>query len=129
MFRRKRTIDEAKKPVAQAEGGAVGQGTRLGVKEMVDLGGVVGEEGTGRGRGRGRGPRRGRRKMRGDAEEAMLSSDPVEDGRVNARVGSGGVEEEIGDVDADLDDLDDLPEEMEVDQRPKVKKSRSDHTS
>lgn len=125
MFRRKRTIDEAKKPVAQAEGGAAGQGTRLGVKEMVDLGGVVGEEGTGKGRGRGKGPRRGRRKMR-EVEEGLLSSDPVDDGRGNTRGVSRGVEEEIGDVEADLDDLDELPEEMEVDEKPIVKRSRSD---
>ncbi|OCT50622.1 putative transcription initiation factor TFIID subunit 13 [Cladophialophora carrionii] len=62
MFKKKRDIDNKKKLFDTNEGR---EGTKLAVGDLVNLGEVVGEEGTGKGKGRGR----GRRKKR-DREEA-----------------------------------------------------------
>ncbi|KAK5459481.1 hypothetical protein LTS15_003609 [Exophiala xenobiotica] len=61
MFKKKRDIDNKKKLFDTNEGR---EGQKLGVGELMNLGEVVGEEGTGKGKGRGR----GRRKKR-DREE------------------------------------------------------------
>ena len=62
MFKKKRDIDNKKKLFDTNEGK---DGTKMAVGELMNLGEVVGEEGTGKGKGRGR----GRRKKR-DREDA-----------------------------------------------------------
>ncbi|KAK6365053.1 hypothetical protein LTS17_011531 [Exophiala oligosperma] len=63
MFKKKRDIDNKKKLFDTNEGR---EGTKLGVGDLMNLGEVVGEEGTGKGKGRGR----GRRKKRDREEDA-----------------------------------------------------------
>ena len=65
MFKKKRDIDNKKKLFDTNEGR---EGQKLAVGDLVNLGEVVGEEGTGKGKGRGR----GRRKKR-DREEAAAA--------------------------------------------------------
>lgn len=57
MFKKKRDIDNKKKLFDTNEGR---EGTKITVGDLVNLGEVVGEEGTGKGKGRGRGRRRKR---------------------------------------------------------------------
>lgn len=63
MFKKKRDIDNKKKLFDTNEGR---EGTKMAVGDLVNLGEVVGEEGTGKGKGRGR----GRRKKRDRDEDA-----------------------------------------------------------
>ncbi|KAJ9603492.1 hypothetical protein H2200_012270 [Cladophialophora chaetospira] len=63
MFKKKRDIDNKKKLFDTNEGR---EGTKLAVGDLVNLGEVVGEEGTGKGKGRGRGRRRKRERESGD---------------------------------------------------------------
>jgi transcription initiation factor TFIID subunit 13 len=55
MFRKEKELKDKRKV------GDTGAGGKLAVNELIELGGVAGEEGTGKGKGRGR----GRRKKRG----------------------------------------------------------------
>lgn len=64
MFKKKRDIDNKKKLFDTNEGR---EGTKLAVGDLVNLGEVVGEEGTVKARGRGRG-----RKKKRDRDEAEL---------------------------------------------------------
>ncbi|KIX10124.1 uncharacterized protein Z518_01205 [Rhinocladiella mackenziei CBS 650.93] len=57
MFKKKRDIDNKKKLFDTNEGR---EGTKMAVGDLVNLGEVVGEEGTGKGKGRGRGRRKKR---------------------------------------------------------------------
>lgn len=59
MFKKKRDIDNKKKLFDTNEGK---DGAKLAVGDLMNLGEVVGEEGTGKGRGRGRGRRKKRDK-------------------------------------------------------------------
>lgn len=91
--------------------GQGGQGGRLQVREMMDLGDVVGEEGTGRGKGRGRGRRRKRGHDELEADEMAMAGALAGTG-IDFGGGEGGAEEDLGDVDVDVDnDLEELGEE------------------
>ena len=63
MFKKKRDIDSKKKLFDTNEGK---EGTKLAVEDLVKMGEVVGEEGTGKGKGRGRGRRRKRDREEGE---------------------------------------------------------------
>ncbi|EXJ80003.1 hypothetical protein A1O3_08289 [Capronia epimyces CBS 606.96] len=75
MFKKKRDIDNKKKLFDTNEGR---EGTKLAVGDLVNLGEVVGEEGTGKGKGRGR----GRRKKR-DRDDAGDVAGPGQAGGEN----------------------------------------------
>lgn len=64
MFKKKRDIDNKKKLFDTNEGR---EGTKMAVGDLVNLGEVVGEEGTGKGKGRGRGRRKKRERDDGAA--------------------------------------------------------------
>lgn len=92
MFRKKREVDSYRKVVTD------GADARMGVNELMELGGAVGEEGTGKGKGRGR----GRRKKR-DVEGAngAKAGDAVNGHkRGRSMVGS-----EDGDFEDDVDEV------------------------
>ncbi|KIV77728.1 hypothetical protein PV11_09510 [Exophiala sideris] len=72
MFKKKRDIDNKKKLFDTNEGK---EGQKLGVGELMNLGEVVGEEGTGKGKGRGRGRRKKRDREDGDAADAGQAKD------------------------------------------------------
>lgn len=95
MFRKKREVDSYRKVVTD------GTDARMGVNELMELGGAVGEEGTGKGKGRGRGRRRKRAAEDGDKDGKKTKS-------------------MVGSEDGDFDDEDDEPED-----RP-AKKSKSE---
>ncbi len=67
MFKKKRDIDNKKKLFDTNEGR---EGTKLAVGDLVNLGEVVGEEGTGKGKGRGRGRRKKRDREETETEAA-----------------------------------------------------------
>ncbi|KAL6250016.1 hypothetical protein RBB50_002317 [Rhinocladiella similis] len=75
MFKKKRDIDNKKKLFDTNEGR---EGAKLGVGDLMNLGEVVGEEGTGKGKGRGR----GRRKKRDREEDAAGPAAAAADGTV-----------------------------------------------
>jgi len=75
MFKKKRDIDNKKKLFDTNEGR---EGNKLGVGDLMNLGEVVGEEGTGKGKGRGR----GRRKKRDREEDAAGPAAAAADGTV-----------------------------------------------
>lgn len=106
MFKKKRDIDNKKKLFDTNEGR---EGTKMAVGDLVNLGEVVGEEGTGKGKGRGRGRRKKRER---DDGAAVAGAGGAGD---DARSGVGGGR---GDSVAAGDDMD-------VDERAS-KKSRSE---
>ncbi|KAG9783088.1 hypothetical protein KCU88_g3197, partial [Aureobasidium melanogenum] len=73
MFKKKRDIDNKKKLFDTNEGR---EGTKLAVGDLVNLGEVVGEEGTGKGKGRGRGRRK--KRDREDGAEGQSKEDGVD---------------------------------------------------
>lgn len=92
MFKKKRDIDNKKKLFDTNEGR---EGTKMAVGDLVNLGEVVGEEGTGKGKGRGRGRRKKRERDDGSA--------PVGDDARSA-VGAGAGRESVPGDDMDVDD-------------------------
>lgn len=80
MFRKEKELKDKRKVF-----GETGAGGKLAVNELIELGGVAGEEGTGKGKGRGR----GRRKKRGiedvDGDGAGDKSEGEERGSKKAR--------------------------------------------
>lgn len=78
MFKKKRDIDNKKKLFDTNEGK---EGTKMNVGDLMNLGEVIGEEGTGKGKGRGR----GRRKKREREDEAGADASGV--GRAGSAVG------------------------------------------
>ncbi|KAK5064685.1 hypothetical protein LTR84_000519 [Exophiala bonariae] len=103
MFKKKRDIDNKKKLFDTNEGR---EGTKMAVGDLVNLGEVVGEEGTGKGKGRGR----GRRKKRERDDGASAVGGGGDDAK--SGVGGGRGESVAGD-------------EMDVDERAS-KKARSE---
>lgn len=79
MFKKKREIDNKKKLFDTNEGK---EGAKMNVGDLMNLGEVIGEEGTGKGKGRGR----GRRKKR----------DREEDGGLGGSAGAAGLESGTG---------------------------------
>ena len=75
MFKKKRDIDNKKKLFDATEGK---DGTKLAVGDLVNLGEVVGEEGTGKGKGRGRGRRRKRDRSEADLGGSMVNGNGKE---------------------------------------------------
>jgi len=111
LFRKKKMLDRDRK-MAEMDGQGAGAGGRLQVREMMDLGDVVGEEGTGRGKGRGRGRRRKRGIDEVDADDLAMAGALAGAGIDFENSGPGGAEEDLGDVDVDVDnDLEELGEE------------------
>ena len=103
MMGKRREQLAARKPVNLGGNGGV-EGTRWGVDELVALGEVVGEEGTGKGKGRGRGRRKNGKRKLGEVEG-------VGDGEGMGQVGNGEFAGGGGVVvggDDDEDDDDDL---------------------
>jgi len=92
MFKKKRDIDNKKKLFDTNEGR---EGTKMAVGDLVNLGEVVGEEGTGKGKGRGR----GRRKKRDRDEGAGEGGDDA-----RSAVGGGGASQSVAGDDMDIDD-------------------------
>ncbi|KIW97197.1 uncharacterized protein Z519_02589 [Cladophialophora bantiana CBS 173.52] len=82
MFKKKREIDNKKKLFDTNEGK---EGQKLAVDDLVNLGEVVGEEGTSKGRGRGRG-----RKKKRDVED--VESD-MPNGGINSKERTPGADE------------------------------------
>ncbi|KAK5093088.1 hypothetical protein LTR70_002055 [Exophiala xenobiotica] len=102
---------------------------RMAVKELQDLGDIVGEEGTGKGKGKGRGRRRKR-----NAEEAGLQVPTMagairsESGGANGHgVNGNGDADDLGDVDVDVDN--DLEDAREEEDKHKNKRARSEANS
>ncbi|KEF61226.1 uncharacterized protein A1O9_02791 [Exophiala aquamarina CBS 119918] len=94
MFKKKRDIDNKKKLFDTNEGR---EGTKMAVGDLVNLGEVVGEEGTGKGKGRGRGRRKKRDRHDGNAAVG-------DDARSAVGTGTGtGRESVVGD-DMELED-------------------------
>lgn len=91
MFKKKRDIDNKKKLFDTNEGR---EGTKLAVGDLVNLGEVVGEEGTGKGKGRGR----GRRKKRDRDETEDVGAE------AGSTVGAGPGQDQENAGDDDLDE-------------------------
>lgn len=92
MFKKKRDIDNKKKLFDTNEGR---EGTKMAVGDLVNLGEVVGEEGTGKGKGRGR----GRRKKRDREDGSAAAGDDA-----RSAVGAGAGRESVTGDDMDIDD-------------------------
>lgn len=87
MFRKKREVDSYRKVLHE------GADAKMGVNELMELGGAVGEEGTGKGKGRGR----GRRKKR--------NLDEVDGGKdTGAGDGQSRAKSTVGSEDGDFED-------------------------
>lgn len=135
MFKAKKKLEKARREANAEEGGNVASFDirKMQVRDMQDLGDIVGEEGTGKGKGKGR----GRRKKR-EAEE-------MEDAGAGAGAGAGGEGsldgapamsgalrggtvdvDGLDDIDVDIDnDLEAVDEEDTAD-RHRNKKARSE---
>lgn len=115
MFGRNKMIKDAKKMTGVGEGGdAVVDLKKLQAKELQNFGDLVGEEGSGKGKGKGR----GRRKKR-NIDEVDGDGNAVEAAALPSLTGAAGIGDDLGDVDADLDDLDEDEPERHRDKRAK----------
>ena len=99
MFSRNKAIKEARKAVGDG-GDVVVDLKKFQAKDLQGLGDLVGEEGSGKGKGKGRGRRRKRNveDVDGDGDGNAKVSEVVVDGVMG---------DDLADVDADLEDLDD----------------------
>lgn len=117
MFGRNKMIKDARKTTGVGEGGdAVVDLKKLQAKDLQNFGDLVGEEGSGKGKGKGRGRRRKRNieDVDGDVNENMVG------GQVVAVMSGGAANgDDLGDVDADLEDLDDEEPDRHRDKRTK----------
>ena len=94
MLSKKSGIDNEKKLVEDKKGGG-GRGAGgggLAVEDLMAMGEIVGEEGTGKGKGRGRGKRR-KRKLASEEEGLEGVEDVDVDGAGSAQVSRAGTEE------------------------------------
>lgn len=139
MFRRQAANKEARR-IAGMGGGDEGVGGKMQVRDLQDLGDIVGEEGTGRGRGKGRGRRRKRVDIGpaggggiggdADADDAGAHSrgqgkDPSANGPAGRPRSTLGDEEALDDVEVDIDnDLERADEDGDAD-RHRTKRARS----
>jgi len=101
---------------------------RMAVKELQDLGDIVGEEGTGKGKGKGRGRRKKRNAEEAGLEVEMSTMAGALQGASSGVDGHGdGDADDLGDVDVDVDN--DLEDAREDDDRHKNKRARSEANS
>lgn len=118
MRRKMKRIAEEKKGADEAA-----DPRKMAVRDLQDLGDIVGEEGTGKGKGKGR----GRRRKRG-VEEAGLDGPGVPGVLRGGAVKSvNGDVDDLGDLDVDLDN--DLEDARDQEDKHKSKRARSEVNS
>lgn len=117
MFRRQAANKEARRIAGMGGGGDEGGGGKMQVRDLQDLGDIVGEEGTGRGRGKGR----GRRRKRVDVGEEIGAAGV--NGTANKARSGVGDEDGLDDVEVDIDN--DLEAADEDEDRHRNKRARS----